>query len=196
MLSRSLLRAQAPRLIARRAAAVPTFAPRVRFYADANEAAATAGIKEKVEEVISSSATLKDFTTDPRVIETTKKLKDLLETKGARPILSRAVCPPQICLADLVDLKPGYSITNPPGKLAMLGLVADSNFRSIFTEMRSIAADHNISDADIIKFGQIGMQAKSTVEDAVGKAEEVKDEVVDTARNAEAALEDKVKSKL
>jgi hypothetical protein len=196
MLSRSLLRAQAPRLIARRAAVVPTFAPRVRFYADANEAAATAGIKEKVEEVISSSATLKDFTTDPRVIETTKKLKDLLESKGARPILSRAACPPHICLADLVDLKLGYSITNPPGKLAMLGLVTDSNFRSIFTEMRSIAADHNISDADIIKFGQIGMQAKSTVEDAVGKAEEVKDEVVDTARNAEAALEDKVKSKL
>ena len=78
----------------------------------------------------------------------------------------------------------------------MLGLVADSEFRAIFGEMRSLAAEHNISDADIMRFGQIGMEAKSTVNDAVEKAEEVKDEVVDTARNAEAALGDKVKSKL
>lgn len=78
----------------------------------------------------------------------------------------------------------------------MLGLIADGEFRAIINDMRLIAKEHNIDEADIMRMGQIGMEAKTTVTDAVETASKVKDEVVDTAQNAEVALEDKIKSKL
>lgn len=84
MLARLLLRSQASRLIVARPASIPAIATRqVRFYAADPDEAAAAGLGKKVNEVLQSSKTMKDFATDPRVAETTKRLKSLLESKGA-----------------------------------------------------------------------------------------------------------------